>query len=105
MGRYNDNINLAKAMQNHASSTVPFDLADLMNPVPASLYFNQREDCFGKQSSHCTIIEDDTYRPVLHIKDAAFLRLFPEYFDCGKPILLDPPIALKPLTSVTIQEA
>lgn len=103
MGRYND-IPLA-AQYTSIEPFLPIDLADLIEPVPASIYYNAREDCFGKQS-HCGVIEDDTYRPNLLLKFSAFRRLFPNHANCLRPLMVDPPITLQALDPFsTIAEA
>ncbi|KAF2429061.1 hypothetical protein EJ08DRAFT_306044 [Tothia fuscella] len=48
---------------------VPINYANLLNPVPASVYYDARDaDCWGKQT-HCGTITDDPYRPRLAIKN------------------------------------
>jgi hypothetical protein len=78
---------------------VHFDFANLQDPVPASVYYDARaEDCWGLQS-HCDTITDDTYRPRLALKNKVWRSLLPDAFDCTRPLLVDPAIALYPLTT------
>jgi hypothetical protein len=50
----------------YAEEMVPFNFANLQDPVPASVYYDARfEDCWGKQS-HCGTITDDTSSATVH---------------------------------------
>lgn len=85
-------------MLEDSEEIVPFDFSDLPNPVPASIFYDARsEDCWGKQT-HCGTITDDSYRPRLAVKAKAWSSLFPEWSNCYHGSLVDPPIALRPLT-------
>jgi hypothetical protein len=76
--------------------TKQFDFGNLQDPVPASLYYDGRnEDCWGKQS-HCRIITDDTYQPRLVFKNRVWASFLPDAFECQRPEFVDPPIALQP---------
>jgi hypothetical protein len=69
----------------------PLDFMDLPNPVPASAYFEAREDCWGSQT-HCVTITDDTFRPAISLDAEAWRSLLPETdVDCIGGILDDPP--------------
>jgi hypothetical protein len=78
---------------------LPLDYENLMDPVPASVYYDGRyEDCWGQQS-HCATITDNHYRPRL-----VFLQRYLETAElglsgvrCATPMIIDPPIALTPL--------
>lgn len=112
MGRYYElplsariELGIPRGFNGYTTGLTQINIADLMNPVPASIYYGAREDCWGKQS-HCGIIEDDSYRPRLALRDLPFFRLLPDHFDCRKPELVDPPIALRVLEeSTTLAEA
>lgn len=79
------------------SSIYPFDFMHIRDPVPASLYFDAREeDCWGRQS-HCGTITDDSYRPPLYIKRRVWESMFPSSVACLLPHVVDPPIVLHPL--------
>jgi hypothetical protein len=69
---------------------VPFDFENLANPMPASVYYDARDDCWGHQT-HCGTITNDTYRPRLAIKNRVWSSLFPEYWECDRPLLLTLP--------------
>jgi hypothetical protein len=72
--------------------TMPFNFADLQDPVPARAYFDARtHDCWGKQS-HCGTITDDSYRPRLLVAS----KLWSTFKDssCEIPDLVDPPMVL-----------
>jgi hypothetical protein len=76
--------------------THSFDLADLQNPVPASVYYDARSaDCWGQQS-HCETITDDSYRPKLKLARSIWSSIYGDYI-CGDAMLFDPPISLHPL--------
>jgi hypothetical protein len=74
--------------------TYPFNFGDLQDPVPASLYFNGRTDCWGQQS-HCATITGDTYRPRIKLKNRIWASLLPQGFDCRRLQFVDPPIRLQ----------
>jgi hypothetical protein len=79
--------------------TVPFDFGYLRGMVPASAYYDaRREDCWGKQT-HCGTISEDNYRPQLAIPQRIWESMLPDDFDCIAPMLVDPPIALRPIVS------
>jgi hypothetical protein len=76
--------------------TVRFNFDNLVDPVPADIYYEARGDCIGTQS-HCATITDDTYRPELILNSAAWQSIFDYSEDCHVTMLLDPPVALHPL--------
>jgi hypothetical protein len=76
-----------------------FNFNNLADPVPASVYFDARTDCWGEQS-HCATITDGSYRPRLAIRDKVWLSIISNnqnHRRCVQPILEDPAIALSPL--------
>jgi hypothetical protein len=79
---------------------VTFDYNNLLNPVPASAYFDARHgDCWGEQS-HCRTITDDSYRPRIVIKGNALAQFMPSRqsnLTCVIPDLVDPPMSLRPI--------
>lgn len=75
---------------------MPFDFANVQNPVPARIYYDARAvDCWATQS-HCLTITDDTYRPLLALKNKVWASILPDAFGCMRPEIVDPPIALRP---------
>lgn len=76
-----------------------FDFRDLQDPVPASVYFDARwNDCWDEHhQSQCATITDDSYRPSLSIKPHVWASLLPKDLDCGMPVLVDPPVAMRPV--------
>jgi hypothetical protein len=83
---------------------VPFSMADLQDPVPASKYFDARaDDCWWIQS-HCTVITDDTYRPKLAFKRGFWRDLFSQYYHyCPGADMVDPPITLREIQSTALR--
>jgi hypothetical protein len=80
---------------------IPFDWAQIQEPVPASAYYDARhEDCWGKQS-HCGTITEGAYRPRLSIRGALLSALLPKTWGCDIPAVVDPPIALHPMLGVS----
>jgi hypothetical protein len=80
---------------------LPFDFGNLQNPVPANVYYDARaEDCWGNQT-HCATITDNSYRPQLAFKKKFWESLVPDYWasGCYRPKVVDPPIALLPITT------
>jgi hypothetical protein len=76
--------------------TVPFDFGNLIEPVPASVYYDARHyDCIGKQN-HCGTITEDSYRPNLRIASSIWVQIFSN-FVCQDPLVVDPPIAISPI--------
>jgi hypothetical protein len=76
----------------------PLDLRQIQDPVPASLFYNARTDCWGTQS-HCGTITDDSYPPRLVLKNKVWLSMIPRAaFGCRLPVIVDPPIALRPIS-------
>jgi hypothetical protein len=78
---------------------LPFNYGNLIEPVPASVYYDARaHDCWGNQS-HCATITDGSYRPQLAFKKEVWEKLVPGFWNgsCGVPRVVDPPIALHPL--------
>jgi hypothetical protein len=79
-------------------STVPFNFANLQDPVPASVYFDAHAlDCWHEQS-HCQTITDGSYRPRLVLGS----KVWKQYSEvrekgCYMPNLVDPPLALEPV--------
>lgn len=83
--------------------TVPFDFGHLQNPVPASVYYEARSaDCWGIKQTHCGTITDDTYRPKLIIKNKVWASIAPKWYECQRPVLVDPPIALTAVNTLQI---
>jgi hypothetical protein len=79
-----------------AFTTAPIRIGDLVNPVPASLYYDARfEDCWGNQT-HCGTITDDTYRPTLRLPAEVWKSIFGGKW-CGDPLLADPAISIHPI--------
>ena len=76
--------------------TNSFDFGHLKNPVPASVYFDAREDCWGEQT-HCATITDDSYRPRLLLKRSIWRSLLGNHYFCELPLLVDPPVTLRPI--------
>jgi hypothetical protein len=74
--------------------TVPFNFDNLADPVPANVFYDARVDCAGRQS-HCATITDDTYRPQIILNDEFWTSFLPEWRDCHRPRIQDPPIALQ----------
>jgi hypothetical protein len=74
------------------------DLSDLEEPIAASLYYDARSsDCWGKQS-HCSVLTEGNYRPLLRLAEEAWLSILPEdHWHCSPPLLVDPPIRLTEL--------
>jgi hypothetical protein len=87
------------------ASYVPFNFADLQDPVPASAYLDARaEDCWYEQS-HCQTLTDGNYRPRLVLASKAwksYSRV--NYDDCIIPNLVDPPVALEAIDDETPAE-
>jgi hypothetical protein len=75
-----------------------FDYANLQDPVPASVYYDARPDCWGEQT-HCATITDGTYRPNLVLRNRIWLDLVrnASIKICSWPVLADPHMALYPL--------
>jgi hypothetical protein len=81
----------------------PMTYGDLLDPVPASAYFNVRTaDCWGNQT-HCSTITDDSFRPKLMINPKIWSSVF-NGFLCSDPLLADPPIALVPLSKSQLDD-
>jgi hypothetical protein len=77
--------------------TRSFDFGQLVDPVPASVYYEAHDqDCWAEQT-HCATITDDSYRPRLRLADRVWQSLLPDGFKCEDPMIVDPPIALKPI--------
>jgi hypothetical protein len=71
--------------------TLSLDFSDLVDPVPASIYYDARSaDCWGHQT-HCATITDDSYRPRLFLKNEIWAKVIPKFKDCVLPPLVDPP--------------
>jgi hypothetical protein len=96
-GKFNDRPRPARwDMAAEYFDILPFSYEDLQNPVPARVYYDARpEDCWATQS-HCGTITDDTYRPLLALKNRVWASYLPEGFGCMRPDIVDPPIALQP---------
>jgi hypothetical protein len=82
-------------------TTALFNLAHLVEPVPASVYFAARTDCWGKPlQKHCSIITEGHHRPRLHLPAHIMASAFgSDYSRCTVPALMDPPMALRPILS------
>jgi hypothetical protein len=83
------------------TTRVPLNFRDLLNPVPATKYYDAREDCMGIQT-HCGTISDNTYRPSIVVNLGAYRKYMPENYPCVIPNLVDPAIALTKLPESTI---
>jgi hypothetical protein len=85
---------------------LPFDFGHMENPVPASVYYDARSfDCWGKlHQAHCGTITDDEYRPQLAFTQAAWKSIVSDWYDCQRPGLVDPPIALIPAHTISTPE-
>jgi hypothetical protein len=96
---------VAKGMYNHSLpewfnlGMVPFDFGHLQNPIPASVYYDAKSAvCWGKLAGkNCATITDSEYRPALAFKDTVWSSIVGEWYDCDRPGLVDPPIALVPI--------
>lgn len=67
---------------------------DMLDPVPASVYFDARaHDCVGKQT-HCGTITDGSYRPDIFLDFGFWKSLLPTDEDCGAMKVNDPPVTL-----------
>ncbi|KAF2669541.1 hypothetical protein BT63DRAFT_413959 [Microthyrium microscopicum] len=78
---------------------VPMTWLDAMDPVPASVYFDWREDCEGRQT-HCATITDDTYRPKLVLRNRIWSSILPQkYHRCARFDLVDPDITLSAIVA------
>jgi hypothetical protein len=77
---------------------VAFDFGHLADPVPASVHYDARsEECWGiLKQTHCGTITDGQYRPQLAFRDKIWKSVVGEWYDCNRPGLVDPPIALIP---------
>jgi hypothetical protein len=80
-----------------AHDYLQFDYGNLQNPVPASLYYDARPDCWGSNQTHCATITDDTYRPSLAFKRSVWGSIGVGWDACLRPRMVDPPIALRPI--------
>jgi hypothetical protein len=81
---------------------LPFDYGHLQNPVPASIYYQARSDCWGEQM-HCGTITDDSYRPTIVVKNKVWFSAFPDHFSCRGLPLNDPPKAISILPAPTLE--
>jgi hypothetical protein len=73
--------------------TLPLNFGDLRNPVPASLYYDARQnDCWGNQT-HCRTITEDTYRPRLRIRSDIWLSVFGGEM-CSEAMFVDPDVEI-----------
>jgi hypothetical protein len=85
--------------------TRKLDLKHLVDPIPASIYYNARSaECWGKQS-HCGTLTDGRFRPQLSLRGAVWssLNSWDGGYYCSYPLLLDPPIRLEPISESKIQ--
>jgi hypothetical protein len=103
-GDYNPDSNRAHVKRNR--EIVPFNFKNLLNPVPASVYYDARtDDCWGKQN-HCGTITDDTYRPHIWIKGNILQKYMPKSlqgnFTCYLPDLYDPPMVLQAINTMDL---
>jgi hypothetical protein len=84
---------------------LPFDYGNLIEPVPASIYYDARADyCWGGNQSHCATITEGSYRPQLAFKRDFWENLVPNYWasGCVRPHVVDPPVALWPVDTISI---
>jgi hypothetical protein len=81
----------------------PFDFGNILDPVPASVYFDARsEDCWGNQT-HCATITDGSYRPKLRLAPKVWKSIFGGSM-CSDPMLADPPNALERIDGAVEEE-
>jgi hypothetical protein len=93
-GSYHPTLSRFKGAPKYEKRTV--DFGNLLNPVPASAYYDARLlDCWGQQA-HCGTITDDSYRPILRIAPHVWEKVFGGFM-CQDPMLVDPPVSLLPL--------
>jgi hypothetical protein len=91
-GKYNPD----PSWRDWGKETVPVDFANLIEPVPASVYYDARwDDCYGISQTHCATITEDSYRPRIAIKDSAWRSIAGKHSLCSMPFLNDPPIILR----------
>jgi hypothetical protein len=84
--------------------TLPLDFGNLIDPVPASAYYEARYfDCWGEQS-HCATITDDSFRPNLRVNRRVWSSLY-SGFTCADFFLNDPPISIHVLPDGTLEQA
>jgi len=77
-------------------ATVPLTYDDLLEPVPASNWYDARHgDCWGKQS-HCSTMTDGNFRPQLYLDRRVWLSkvMKKNETNCFIPYIVDPPIIL-----------
>jgi hypothetical protein len=77
---------------------VSMNYSNLKEPVPGSAYFDARYDDCWRHQTHCRTITDGSYRPILALPEKKWISIFPKDFDCRIPLLLDPPLALWPIS-------
>jgi hypothetical protein len=99
MGKFQPNPDLPKIYH----ETVPFNFANLIEPIPADAYFDARyKDCYGIRQTHCATITEDSYRPWIALKDAAWNSIVGKHSQCLHPVLNDPPIILRITSSLDV---
>jgi hypothetical protein len=72
-------------------TTLPFNFGNLVNPVPASVYFDDMDHCWGEQT-YCATLTDDSYHPQIVIARHIWRSLLGDSNACGLPILIDPAV-------------
>jgi hypothetical protein len=78
--------------------TKPFDFGHLVDPVPASIYYDAHDqDCWAEQT-HCATITDNSYRPRIRLAKRIWQSILPNGLECEDPMVVDPPIALYPIS-------
>jgi hypothetical protein len=86
------------------SAILPIKYDNLIDPVPASLYYDARVNfCWGLNTQNlCATITDGSHRPQLAFKQNVWGSIMTSLgaWDCGMPIVVDPPIALSPVYSL-----
>jgi len=81
--------------------TLPFNYANLENPVPARVYAEGMKS-EGFIDDYATIT-DDSYRPRLIFNTAPWANNgYPELSGCANPDFVDPPIALRPVYTIKV---
>lgn len=83
------------------SYTRRLNYSDLVDPVPATAYFNARYDDCWQEQKHCKTITDGSFRPKLAMGLEKWVSIFPKGFECSIPMLVDPPIELYQIDSAT----
>jgi hypothetical protein len=97
-GKYTPEESTESRYGSEEVNSVPFNFANLQDPVPASVYFDARADDCWYEQSHCQTITDGSYRPRLVLGSEVWKK-HPQVHQqsCYIPNLVDPPLALEPI--------